>query len=697
MYRKTTNRLWRFVFWFTLAAFWIPIAATAEDGKNLAVMYEIKGDIQKPFNAMVLEKYPDIGFHITDPHQRVNDQYEAKYGSTTLDVLSFMSIVNDEKVMPLLAQDERLGGFSPFNMLIYKKLDDHSTHIGHILPEAMLDIVGIDDPEIRKPFIEMFKPLDEMVEKEFPEASKTYVPIQKMSDDRMIKFEYEFDRPDDLDEFIEEFQNKFEMSFINKGYLIAGFHDFMEADDADEALEDYDIFWTYSLCHLEFSYNVFDNEGGRPDAGLFAPCSMYVYIKADSNKMVIGMPRLKNWAETLGISGEKRLELVHRLDKEIPQILAAFGMKSLTGDVEKIAEEPVAAVQAEAPKTPEIAQVETPQAETQTVEVSKAEERQNDTNRSDTIEIIIPTPPAVPTPPKVKTINSNDNEDILDRSIKFSKRVPPGYTGPMYGREETAPAVNASANVGEVNAGRIAAYLRGTLIEPAEAEKRLKAAGFEVIAAVPLDKKSELISIVFTNPELVDMASKANRGFAASLRLLINKKENEISITNPLYMLKAFLQDDFDEARAKQLLVSLRDGFEGLKDSEDMLKYQALPSYHFMSGLPHYEDMVVVAKGAGLADQIKGNEKVQFSQSLANGSVLVGVSLEKRTNKFTQRIGTNNAAMLPYPILIENGEAKIMEPRYYISVMYPMLQMSQFMTIATVPGAMIQDCQKVFK
>jgi len=38
-----------------------------------------------------------------------------------------------------------------------------------------------------------------------------------------------------------------------------------------------------------------------------------------------------------------------------------------------------------------------------------------------------------------------------------------------------------------------------------------------------------------------------------------------------------------------------------------------------------------------------------------------------------------------------------LEPKYYISVMYPLLQMSEFMTIATVPGAVIKDCERVFK
>ena len=53
--------------------------------------------------------------------------------------------------------------------------------------------------------------------------------------------------------------------------------------------------------------------------------------------------------------------------------------------------------------------------------------------------------------------------------------------------------------------------------------------------------------------------------------------------------------------------------------------------------------------------------------------------------------------MLPYPILIENGKAKILDPKYYISYMYPMLKMSEFMTIATIPDAIVKDCKRVFR
>lgn len=270
----------------SMLMFLLPSYLLAQTPKNLATFYELTGeDAEARYNKVVEEGLKDIGFNLADPHHRVNDQYKTKYGSTTLDVLSFLPVVNDTNVMPLFNIDPRLAGFSPFNMLIYKSLKEETTHVGHLTPEAILDIIGIEDKALSEKFIASFKPLDELLEKEF--GKKSYKTYTKLSDDRMLNFEYEFERPDDIDDFVDEFQNEFEMSFINKEYLIAGFHNFLDTDDGEEALADFDLFWAYSLCHLEYSYNMFDNEGARPDAGLYAPCTMYMYVKKEPINLLL--------------------------------------------------------------------------------------------------------------------------------------------------------------------------------------------------------------------------------------------------------------------------------------------------------------------------------------------------------------------------------------------------------------------------
>ena len=691
-----------------------PKSAQSSGKINLAKVYVLEGNVEKEYNQLVEEEIKKVGFNMADPHHRVNDQYKAKYGSTVLDVLSFLPAVNDGVAMPLFNIDPRIAGFSPFNILIYKKLSDKVTHVGHLTPEAMIDILDITDETVRSKFIASFGPLDKTIEAFFKEKNLKFktetLPYSNPTKQKMLNFEYTFERGDDIDAFIEEFQNKFELVFIDKHYLIAGFHNFMDNDDVEDVLEGYDAFWTYLLCHLTYSYNVFDTKDARPEAGLFAPCTMYVYIKKDSNKMIIGMPTLANVKNTLKITDPKRVEWMDRLDREIPQILTSLGMVAmenvnpLTGSPKPLATPPAAEEEVKKAAAAPVSKKEAPKAAKnpakpapETTEAKTAapkEKKIKIQTGSNTVEIMLPVPPKPIEPIKVKTMNSP--QDIADRSIKFSKRMPPNYVPPEQ-RAAKEKARNTSTNIGEVSHGRVSAYIRGKYIDVSEAKKRLKKAGFTIVGETALDKKGKLVSIVFTDKELTKMASRKNRGFAASLHLLVNKKDNHISITNPVYILKAFMQDQYDDKVAKATLKKITENFDDLLNSKDKLKFQLLPSYQFMYGMPKYQDMVVVARGDNLLSKIKNNKKVLFVQKLDNGATLIGAALGRRTGKFIGRIGTNNAALLPYPILIENGEAKIMEPKYYISVMYPLLHMSEFMTIATVPGAIIKDCEKVFK
>jgi hypothetical protein len=377
-------------------------------------------------------------------------------------------------------------------------------------------------------------------------------------------------------------------------------------------------------------------------------------------------------------------------------------------------------------KKAEIKKIEVKKVEVKTVNVEKAESPKVETKKSATVRveskipvvpavITIPKPvvlkelstanvpdvhisiPAIPKVPKVIGVDSKMH-NAIDRSIKFSKRIPPGYTGPRFGKKDiVVKPVVKEVKIGEVNAGKISAYLRGEILEVGEVEKRLKDAGFSILGSVKLDKKGKLVSVVFTNKELIAMASKPNRGFASTLRILINQKEKKISVTNPLYLLKGFLQDDFDKEMATKILTAITSKFDKLENSGDQLKFQLLPKYQFMSGLPYYKDSIVVATGDNLVEKLKDNKRVFFEQKLDNGSIIVGIALNKRTNGFLKKIGAKNAAMLPLLVLIEGGKAMILDPKYYISIMYPRLTMSEFMKIATIPDAMVKDSKRVFR
>ncbi len=249
---------------------------------------------------------------------------------------------------------------------------------------------------------------------------------------------------------------------------------------------------------------------------------------------------------------------------------------------------------------------------------------------------------------------------------------------------------------------KVSTYLLGAYVDVETAKNKLTEAGFDVVTAYKVDKKGQYTSIVFTNNALKAAANKTDRGFAAVLRLLVNNEKQEISITNPVYFGKAFLQDDFNYPASLALVKSLNDAFGELKNSEDKWEFEGLSSYHFMMGMPYYEENAVLSEGdnAVLLEKAKNYKKGKnliFELQIAEGRTLLGYALGKKTSKFVKKIGYQNAQVLPYTILIEEGKAKMLAPKYYIAVSYPQLTMGEFMTIASVPGAIEKDLAKPFK
>jgi len=248
----------------------------------------------------------------------------------------------------------------------------------------------------------------------------------------------------------------------------------------------------------------------------------------------------------------------------------------------------------------------------------------------------------------------------------------------------------------------VSTYLLGAYVDAGTAEAKLKEAGFEVLTAYNVDKKGQFTTIVFTNDALKAAANKPNRGFAAVLRLLVNGEKKEISITNPTYFEKAFLQDDFDYQAALAIENKLSGAFGELKGSDDKWEFDELSDYHFMMGMPHYEESALLAEGGSAellqkAKAYKQGKEMLFELQLDEGRTLIGYEISARTSKFVKKIGSQNANVLPYTVLIENGKAKALAPKYYIAISYPRLTMGEFMTIATIPGAIEKELSKPFK
>ena len=247
---------------------------------------------------------------------------------------------------------------------------------------------------------------------------------------------------------------------------------------------------------------------------------------------------------------------------------------------------------------------------------------------------------------------------------------------------------------------KVNTYLIGEYMDTSSATAKLEAAGFEIVATYAPVKKGT--TIVFTNAALKAEAARPGRAYAAVLRLFVDDKKKMISITNPVYFGKAFMQDEYNHPLFNAQLESINKAFSGLKASADAWDFDGLADYHFMVGMPYYADPDALGEGNNAdliakAKAYKKGKQLIFELKLSETSTLLGYKLGKRTKKFVKKVGRANAAILPWSISVENDKATALNAKYYIAISYPLLTMTEFMGIATVPGALTKDLEKPFK
>ncbi|MBU1668623.1 hypothetical protein KKC13_09375 [bacterium] len=287
----------------------------------------IKGNANEASKAFI-SKIDSVGFQAAG-NDNIQVHYFNRYKEKNLDLLSFFTVTNLDVMRELLIKNPDFGAYAPYNMLFFKTLDqkEDTTWYGHLDSKLMLDIIGEKDEATRKTFTDMVGSLDELAKKEMkPTESKTLEHTDKLPEFPLTKMVKKLGEVEDMEEFVESFVEKHDSAFVKHEFIIAGFLDFkFEYEDAEKDFSKYDAYWVSSLCHFKFSNSVFNH--GEPQAGLFAPCSVYFYIPKGSNELHVGYASVENWLATTGIKDEKMKKDMLAIDAEVVEVFKELGFE----------------------------------------------------------------------------------------------------------------------------------------------------------------------------------------------------------------------------------------------------------------------------------------------------------------------------------------------------------------------------------
>ncbi len=245
-----------------------------------------------------------------------------------------------------------------------------------------------------------------------------------------------------------------------------------------------------------------------------------------------------------------------------------------------------------------------------------------------------------------------------------------------------------------------------------EAKAKLAAAGFEL--AGTYDPYDGAIVLAVTSPELKAAAAQQRfGGYAAAQRVTVTKVGEEVQVgyTNPMYMAAAYrLKADLAPVAAK--LAGALGSIEeyGPKDAKSA---KDLKGYHYMIGMPYFDDPwrlatfatqsdAVQAVEAGLAAKRGLTSKV-YRVDVSPDETVFGVALadgcgaDANVMKEIDFKPVRSTGHLPYEILVSKGEVYALHAKFRIAVNFPDLSMMgdhSFMRIRCAPDSIESALEK---
>jgi len=238
----------------------------------------------------------------------------------------------------------------------------------------------------------------------------------------------------------------------------------------------------------------------------------------------------------------------------------------------------------------------------------------------------------------------------------------------------------------------------------------LKENSFTVLGTYNPSDKSSLKVIAFTRADLKNTVIKvSDRGaLAAAFKVGLVQKDGKviISYTNPDYILRAYLQDNYNSFKStfEKFSTDLKTTFTSIGNEfipfGGFVDADKLKKYHYKIMMPYFTDPVTLNEFSSFEEGLKtiennlkakkGHTTQVYKIIYQDQKVAVfGVGLQSKEDGesyFLPKIGEDHVAALPYEIILQGKKATMLHGKYRIALHWPELTMGTFMKIMSTPG-----------
>jgi len=261
--------------------------------------------------------FKKAGFYISD-NRDMNTPFKKQFGETDFKIYNLFTLYNIEQVQELSKKYSNFGLFAPMSMSIYTKKGENTINVSSLTAATMAKIMGI--PADNKQLIAIENLVTKALKDAMPKGVFKSFKYKVSKTDKKLVSSYTMEMdPEEWEDEKDEVQMTFEGELKPNGFVQAGFTD-VNYDFKENKYNKFDFYDVYSICKLPVIYNVAKT---RPEAGAFAPCSLYMYKESGKNIMHMAYPNVYNWISSLSIDDKKAIDALEDAQKRMVDILTA--------------------------------------------------------------------------------------------------------------------------------------------------------------------------------------------------------------------------------------------------------------------------------------------------------------------------------------------------------------------------------------
>ncbi|DAB39881.1 MAG TPA: DUF302 domain-containing protein [Sulfurovum sp. UBA12169] len=294
-----------------------PVAAVAHDVR----VFTADNSDGKITPATIEEAFTKAGFVIA-ANNDMNVPFMRDFNTTSFDVYNLFVVYRKDTVLALAEKYPKIGLFSPMSMSIYTKKGTKTISVSSLSAAGMAKMMDI--PGDNEAINALGKKVEEALKAAMPNGQFDILPYQMKEPAGPLVTNVTFDVEDDDWETVkEDLEMEFEGVLAPNGFVMAGFTDLgYDLEESDK--EWYHFYDVYSVCSIPVIYAVAIK---HPEAGAFAPCSIYLYQKAGEQKINMAFPSVHKWISSLNIEDKESLDVLMDAQKKLENIFSTFAEK----------------------------------------------------------------------------------------------------------------------------------------------------------------------------------------------------------------------------------------------------------------------------------------------------------------------------------------------------------------------------------